>query len=433
MSYGQRLTRDLDRWIATGLVDPANREAILGSIGPAVRGATALGALTVLGAVLLGLSALSFVGANWEAIPPLARFGILLASLWASLLGSGAAFTHKAPRLGHALALLGLALFGAAILLTAQTFNMTSFRNTAVLIWALAGSVLAWQLGSRPVLILAAGLGALWAGLEAANPFVHGSIWLYLPLAAATTALAVRLRSNVSIHLVALALVGWVSHVLFLWADAHAVNHLAIWASATLVFGALAIVAASLNDRDIRGAGIIAGWMTVVTLITAFLVQMPLDEGFSSDTSPVGAAYPLLAAPALGAIIGLVIWRRRAGILRNWDAAGLVTAGLAIAALPQIAAGIETSLLLRMAVGGALYAAFTALILIGERKNSTIVRVCGVSGFVLQTLYVYARTFEGLLDTALFFLVGGLVLFAASFALWQIRKRSRAELTGDGS
>ncbi|RKR00003.1 DUF2157 domain-containing protein [Maricaulis maris] len=428
MGYRHRLTRDLDRWIAAGLIETDNRDAILDTVGPRIGGATALGALTVLGAVLLGLSALSFVGANWEAIPRLARFGVLLAALWASLLGSGLAFQRQAPRLGHALAVLGLALFGAAILLTAQTFNMTAFRNTAVLIWAVAGGGLAWQLGSRPVLILATGLGALWAGLEAANPFVDGAIWLYLPVATASAVLATRLRSTASMHLVALALVLLIAHALYLWQAAHPTGHLALQSAATLVFGTVALAAASLRDRKLAGAGVIAGWMTVVTLLAAFLVQIPLG-GHAADRELVTGAYAMIAAPAMIAIALLILWRRLTGALRNWDAASLVAVGLAIAALPLIAEAADGSILLRMGVGALLYAAFTALILIGERHNSLMARVCGVSGFVLQTLYIYAQTFEGLLDTALFFFVGGLILFAASFALWRLR-RGKADATG---
>ena len=83
-----------------------------------------------------------------------------------------------------------------------------------------------------------------------------------------------------------------------------------------------------------------------------------------------------------------------------------------------------------MIVGGLLYGAFTALILIGTRQDTSLPRICGVVGFILQTLYVYAETFEGLIDTALFFLIGGLILFAASFALWQVRKRRATTAPG---
>ena len=49
----------------------------------------------------------------------------------------------------------------------------------------------------------------------------------------------------------------------------------------------------------------------------------------------------------------------------------------------------------------------------------------GVAAFIGQTLYVYGETFGGLLDTALFFLVGGLILFAMSFGVWRWKRRQQ--------
>jgi len=184
--YLKRLARDLDRWIADGLVPAQNRQAILDSAAPSPRRGSAAGAAATLGAILLALAALSFVAANWSELPKLARFILILAALWASLGGAAAAFARGAPALGHALALLGAALFGAAIMLTAQTFNMSAFRNTGVLIWAAGALATALVIPSRPVLVLAAGVGALWAGLEAGNPFAPGPVWTYLALWAVT-------------------------------------------------------------------------------------------------------------------------------------------------------------------------------------------------------------------------------------------------------
>ncbi|WP_323762824.1 DUF2157 domain-containing protein [Maricaulis sp.] len=427
MGYLQRLTRDLDRWIDSDLVDADNRTAILADAARPRRGASALGALTILGAVLLGLSALTFVGANWEMIPRLLRFGLMLSLLWICLLAAGQAFQRDAKTLGHALALLGVVLFGAAIMLTAQTFNMTSFRNTAVLIWAVAGGLTAWQVRSRPVLILATGLGALWAGLEAGNVHVPGTVWAYLPVAAACAFLAIRMRSFVSVHLVSLALALWIAHALHVWQDLHAVGALAVQAAAILVFAALALTGSVLRDRKIPGAGIVAGWMTLITLFAALLIQIPLDGHLAAhDTSNV-TGYGALALPALAVIALLCALRVTAGQLKVSEAGALFATALAIAALPVALGGEPDAapLVLRMLVGGLIYSACVALILIGSRQSATTLRTIGIIGFVAQTLYVYAETFEGLLDTSLFFFLGGLLLFGASFVLWQAQKRRR--------
>ncbi|ABI65379.1 membrane protein-like protein [Maricaulis maris MCS10] len=425
MGYLQRLTQDLDRWVEAGLVDGGKRAAILADAARPRRGASALGALTIMGAVLLGLSALTFIGANWEMIPRLLRFGLMLGLLWTCLLATGQAFKRDAKTLGHALALLGVVLFGAAIMLTAQTFNMTSFRNTAVLVWAVAGGLTAWQVGSRPVLILATGLGALWAGLEAGNVHVPGTVWAYLPVAAASAFLAVRMRSLVSVHLVSLALAIWTAHALYVWQDRHAVGALETQSAAILAFAALALAGSALRDRNITGAGIVAGWMTLITLFAALLIQIPLDGHLSAHDTSDGIGYGALALPALAVIALLCVLRVIAGRLKVWEAGSLFATALAIGALPVALGGEPDAapLVLRMLVGGLIYSACVALILIGSRQSATTLRTIGIIGFVAQTLYVYAETFEGLLDTALFFFLGGLLLFGASFVLWQVDKR----------
>ena len=220
MGYRTRLTHDLERWIAAGWVDATHRQAILGDIASRPGRWNAAGALAILGAALLAMSALSFVAANWEAMPRLVRFATIVLALWAALLGAGRAFDRNAPVIGHALALLGAALFGAAIMLTAQTFNMTAFRNTALLVWATAAAGIALVLPSRPVLILATGLGALWAGMEAVSPNAPGVVWAYLPVWGATALLARHLGSRVSFNLLAPALFMWIAHLLWTQASA---------------------------------------------------------------------------------------------------------------------------------------------------------------------------------------------------------------------
>lgn len=213
--YLKRLARDLDRWISDGLVAAQNRQAILDSAAPSPRRWSAAGAAAILGAILLALAALSFVGANWSELPKIARFALILGALWASLGSAAAAFARGAPALGHALALLGAALFGAAIMLTAQTFNMSAFRNTGVLIWAAGALATALVIPSRPVLVLAAGVGALWAGLEVNNPLTPGPHWAYLALWFVTAAAALRMTSSVTLHLLAACLVFWIGHTLY--------------------------------------------------------------------------------------------------------------------------------------------------------------------------------------------------------------------------
>ena len=207
MSYQSRLRKDLEHWHAEGWVGAEGREAILADLANRPGRWTPAGALAILGAVLVALAAISFVGANWDAIPKLVVFALLLGSLWLSMLAAGRAFDRDAPVIGHALALLGAALFGVSIFLTAQTFNLSSFRNTAVLVWAIAALATALSVSSRPVMILATCLSSIWVWLEIISPAAPDVMWSYALVWTVMLVAAARLQSRVSVNLLGIALV----------------------------------------------------------------------------------------------------------------------------------------------------------------------------------------------------------------------------------
>jgi uncharacterized membrane protein len=94
------------------------------------------------------------------------------------------------------------------------------------------------------------------------------------------------------------------------------------------------------------------------------------------------------------------------------------------ASLPALVttAGPDMLIWVRILIGAIFYALCVAMIVQGTRPGQFFVGALGIAGFVLQTLYVYAETFSGLLDTAVFFLVGGLILFLSSLGLLRLRK-----------
>ncbi|WP_339741403.1 DUF2157 domain-containing protein [uncultured Maricaulis sp.] len=428
MGYRTRLTHDLERWIAAGWVDATHRQAILGDIASRPGRWNAAGALAILGAALLAMSALSFVAANWEAMPRLVRFATIVLALWAALLGAGRAFDRNAPVIGHALALLGAALFGAAIMLTAQTFNMTAFRNTALLVWATAAAGIALVLPSRPVLILATGLGALWAGMEAVSPNAPGVVWAYLPVWGATALLARHLGSRVSFNLLAPALFMWIAHLLWTQASADRLGQLEALDAAILIAAMIGLLAAWLRDHSIAGGGILAAWAIALAVFGAHLLQWPLDHLPDDATGSGSGLHTAIATLSLLVMAGIA-WRRVAdGKASRIAALTYLAAGLMAAAIPALvqAAGPDLLIWVRILIGAVFYALCAAMIVQGTRPDQSIVGALGIAGFVLQTLYVYAETFSGLLDTALFFFVGGAILFLISLALLRLRQARAA-------
>lgn len=430
MGYRARLARDLERWIAAGWVEATHRQAILGDVATRPGRWNAAGALAILGAALLAMSALSFVAANWDAMPRLLRFATIVLALWAALLGAGRALDRNAPVIGHALALLGAALFGAAIMLTAQTFNLTSFRNTAVLIWAAAAGGIALTLPSRPVLILATGLGALWAALEAFNPYAPGVVWAYLPVWGLTAVLAHRLGSRVSLNLLAPALFLWIANLLWTQAAAERIGDLEALDAAILIAAAIGLLAAWGRDRNIIGGGVLAGWGVALAVFGAHLLQWPLDDISRNEAGSGSGLFTAIAVISLLLIAGIA-WRRVADGMASRNAAlTYLAAGLMAASIPWLVESVTPDALIavRILIGAVFYALCVAMIVQGTRPGQSLVGGIGIAGFVLQTLYVYAETFSGLLDTALFFLVGGAILFLLSLGMLRLR-RMRAGAT----
>lgn len=444
--YKKRLTEDLDRWIEGGLVPADNRAAILDNVTETRIGWTASGALAILGTVLLALAAISFVAANWADMGNIVRLALLFGVLWGCFAGAGWAFMRDHSAIGHALALLGAALFGASIVLVAQIFNMSSWRFTVLGIWAVGALGVALLSPSRPVLILASLLGAAWTLAETYNTFAPGIVWGYLPLWAVTMAAASRMRSLVSANFLGIGLFVWLPFLVWDYAQDDRLSALQSLSILVLAGGGLAMLFAAFRDGDRFGFGALTNWGSVAALAGGFALQFPLGE--FEDYAERGAAYrgsaqdywQTLAGPGTGDYwllagvsavifaIGIVIrslHRSANRILLIPASIGIVIA-LVLPTLTQLA-GPDAVLMLRILTGASVFTVAVAMILYGSREGRRFTGGIGITLFVVQALYVYSVTFGGLLDTSLFFLIGGLLLFGLSIAVIRMQKHLQAK------
>jgi uncharacterized membrane protein len=256
-TYKQRVTADLDRWIAAGLAPPANRAAILASI-PDGRRLDAAQTLAWVGAVLAGVALIAFIAANWPALPRLAQFGVVLGVYGAAAGGAAWCLAHGRPGAANGLLAFAALAFAAAIGLTGQIFDIVGDERTALYAAGLAAAALALAGRASGPAILALGFVAL--GDFAARGLLDSAAaddlaWLFVA-APAGAALAVRWRSVPLAHgaaVAALAAAIWLA----LRLDAHAATQLA-------VAGALAAAAALarwLRERGRTGAGVLYGWL----------------------------------------------------------------------------------------------------------------------------------------------------------------------------
>jgi len=141
------LQRNLDRWVAAGILDAASAAHIRtfedsrGS-GEGLRWPVLLA--VALGGVLLGAAVLLFVAAHWDEMPPGSRFALVLLMV-AAFPVAGALSSERFPALSTTFHAIGTVCLGAGIFLAAQIFNLEENWTNGILLWAL-GALIGWLL-----------------------------------------------------------------------------------------------------------------------------------------------------------------------------------------------------------------------------------------------------------------------------------------------
>lgn len=116
------------------------------------------------GALLVGLGAICAVAANWEDIPRLVRFALVVGAYIASVLASFISIARGMERLSRSLMLLASMVFGAGIFLIAQMYNYGGHWTTAVGWWIAGIMPVAWIFRDRWQVFLIQGLSVCYLG-----------------------------------------------------------------------------------------------------------------------------------------------------------------------------------------------------------------------------------------------------------------------------
>jgi uncharacterized membrane protein len=366
----RRLRRDLERWQQSGWVTEAGARAIRAEIEAASSHLSLANVLAILAAVLLCFGAMTFVAANWQDMPRLARLGLLTALLWGSYGAAGWLQRRHLDGFAEAAILLGCGIFGASIMLIAQMYHIEGNPPDAVLWWGIGTALAALALRSNPAFCLAILLAGLWGAWETV---MRGAVfWPYLLAWGALFAgLGFTTRWRPGLHLLALSLSGFVVTLGYLLSDGHRHDAVFLMGLATI---AILVLAGPQIDRflPVSRPGLVYGFL----IAFAGLFNMQFIEGIWSGwpENPFRAAngMPLvgLAVISLALILGATFWGARAGHKPlTWIA----------------------------------YAAFCA-----------------------ELLGVYFRTLGFLLDTSLFFLFAGLLVAGLAFLAFHLHRRQIA-------
>jgi uncharacterized membrane protein len=412
--YLLRLKQDIELWIERGWLTPENAQAILAASGGEATTRRIPQILSLLGAVLIGFAAMSFVAANWSELSKLVKLLLLFGAMWAAY---GAAFAlerRNHPAYAQAAIVGGLALFGANIMLIAQIYHVDAGAPGWVLLWSLVALATAWALPSRPALAIGILLAILWSAWTPPALFFGQAHWaFFLPWAVALF-LTLRLSWLPGFHLTVLT--AWV------WAALNAepltlglgIGRGDLASLYILIALGLWLAGMRVSQRSLRFGTVMEGYGLIVSFTLLWVLQAAAPD------SHVGALWTIAALIGLAANGALIRSEMKAGRLATRDAAGLAVIGVGSALYPLIA----------MSPGAvpwfyaALFLALAAwLVAFGTGRRNRFALNAGFAAFAAEVLYLYFETLGTLLGTAAFFALGGIILIAGSFLIARLRRR----------
>lgn len=386
------LKRKLTQWREEGLIDQAAADRILAfEKRQPEKGKLPL--LLIIGLIFFTLAVFSFIAANWGAIPDLLKVALVVLLMWIFYV---LAYYSEKRKFGAPVVfrLLGIAMFGASILITAQTFH-----------FPLSNSLLPWA-----IFIAALAHGFYWRHLSyALAAFIFGAMTLisFVPGA------------------------GWFEWIIFIivvlgWFYFSREN-------ASLLFSWMLLFFAGLVLWDLAeySSPLWPVWTLFALVLLLFLVPQDRQR----------LLYPLYLIFGASQMVIYLAFRGETAMSLvdlNWPEsialalAGLVVFGVAYMKFQQIIwisiLGLMGILLFdETAIALAAAAELTALayLIYAQRQNFplglgfvyfTIVQ------FVIYVIYAWER-----LDMSLFFLIGALLLFVLSGIAWRFNRKKEGE------
>jgi uncharacterized membrane protein len=424
--YLRQLALDLDRWIADGLVPAENREHILAAAGVTKSRHALPIVFSILGVVLLGAAAMSFVAANWSAMGKPERLLVLFGAMAAA--GAIAAFLYaRALKLfADAASLMTVIMFGVAIMFIGQTYHIETGWEAGLAMWATGALIAALVVPSRAALSVALVIGTVWT-ITATYESPGAVHWPYLAFLAAAVAGRIWRGWQSEFHLAMASFLFWLGFNFAAIGETFALTEAGMVALTAAVFLGLWLIAHTLDAISVEKmkpyeqAQSLARYGIVGAFILFFMLQLTGADR-DADASAILSAWFVPGGAAFAAIIVLSVLAATRRALSALDLlAAVVFAATALAYPAWSAYAGEDSLDLTYT---ALLGAFIVWgIAHAARVDDRLLINLGFAGFAAWTLYLYAGYFSSLFDQAAFFAVGGILLVGIGAVLEMARRR----------
>lgn len=357
VAYATRVKSDIARWVETGLIDVGTGRALSADVDATTGSRLSFGAvLAMMAATLFAAAILIFIAANWEAIPRLARVGMLFVLILAGYAGGAVLKLRDRAAYGEAAWVVAATAFGASIALIGQMYHMSGDEAQAVLVWCLATALAAAALRSQALTVGAVLLAGAWMLMAASEDWWNIDLPMgYLPLALALYILSFWTLSRPSRVLLVLSL--------YLFAFVvHIKTDEALEVPIVLALVSVALFAAArLLPREagrVLGLGSLLPVLALLGFLTGVgMVQVDLIEE------------PGFLIPCIAAFVGII-----------------------------------------------------AALLIGGRENRWLRRLA-YTAFIFQLGFIYVVMLGSMMDTAGFFVIGGVALSLLALLIARLERR----------
>ena len=424
-SYRRRLRRDLAKWQAQGFVTPEGAAAIEASL-PSERTLFSMSSIiAALGALLFGLGVLALVAANWEAIPRLVRFILLLATIAGAYGAAGTLRERDLPGFAEAALFVAGLVFGASIALIGQSYHLAGDFWDAVLLWT-AGCLAASLLARSAAMAILALAGAAYWGVGPVLDEGGVSAWA-LPLILAGAGLATWLNSRLARLAAILSLGTWIVATLVDTADK------ADWPLAGAVAAGISVAlflwatgAALTTLRSPRLTALESDLMWPA--LGAFLFGVVMLQGAVLAGPDSGRGWLLPTGLSVIVATGLAVLARARRGLSDLDVIAVCALGIgcllsALLLPPETFAS-------RLFGGCLVLLAALWAVTLGQSGRQPGAKPVGLVMFALESIYIYGVTLGSVLDTAFALLLGGVLFIGLSTALFRLDRRLSQRLTG---
>ncbi|KAB2951367.1 DUF2157 domain-containing protein [Heliorestis acidaminivorans] len=413
------LLREIEQWHAEGLISESQKSTLVKRYETSPGNSYSI--ILMLAGLLVGLGIILLIASNWEELSRSLRIFMIL-SFTVACYSLGYYLTYgrrNYPKTGIAFIFLGLLSYGAGIWLIGQMFHLSAYDATGLGLWFLGAIVMA-HLTKHSLFFLFALLLLTWANLSDLAirevSLVTGS-WYYLHLL--LWLFPYLYKHNNSLHRTALA----ISFLVVFTGQLLTYGHSLFWLT-ILPLGALLLDRKWSHWPFLQGSSFFS---PLLLLWPLFFIQLILISGVNL----------ILPSSAFTLIVWLILafavlysgfynemrWESLAFLALSSPLVFFITSPFMVFSY-DLANYVDIFTILLLFLGSIL------LIQSGSEGQQELYINSGTLFFLGCVIYAYGKFAWGLFDKSLFFIGGGLILFAVGYYMEKKRRILVEEVRG---